>query len=388
MMIRQRSQVCERAQGRERSQFRGPMTLLGAALLAGLGSGCGGDTAEVKVELRPVRYQEVVVSGERRVRTFSGTARAGVESQLSFRVGGTVESVSMVVGETVRKGQELARIDATDLDLQLKEAEATLAQARASERKADADYDRMRGLYENQNAAKSDLDAARAQSESSRAQVTVANQRRELARRQLGYARLTAPVAGAIASVLIEENENVGVGQAVALLASGAQPEVEVAMPEVLIARVREGDKVDVTFDALPDGKFSGVVTEVGVAATSAGASYPVTVRLSSDDSQVRSGMAASVDFRFASSDELEHIFVPAEAVGEDRDGRFVFVLERSGETSEDGQAGRRAVTVGDLTPEGIEVLDGLSHGDLLITAGVRRLRDGQQVRVLPNAGA
>ncbi|MEM7586057.1 MAG: efflux RND transporter periplasmic adaptor subunit [Acidobacteriota bacterium] len=368
----------------ERWQTVGTLGLLG--LVVGWTAGCGGEVEEAETALRPVRFQEVVVSGERRARTFAGTARAGVESQLSFRIAGTVESVSMVVGETVRRGQELARLDSTDLDLQLQEAEATLAQALAAERKADADYDRTRGLYENQNASKSDLDAARAQSESSQAQVAAARQRRELARRQISYARLTAPVAGAIASVLIEENENVGSGQEVALLASGAQPEVEVAMPEVLIAQVREGDQAQVSFDALPDQSFTGEVTEVGVAATAAGATYPVTVRLGANDSSVRSGMAASVQFQFESDASESHIFVPPEAVGEDRDGRFVFVLEPDASDSEVGQASRRSVTVGDLTPEGIAIRDGLSGGELLITAGVRRIRDGQQVQVLARA--
>jgi len=350
--------------------------VLGAAL-----AGCGGEAEESSPVIRPVRYQEVIASGARRERSFSGTAQAGVESKLGFRVPGSVQSVSVVVGDTVKKGQEIARLDATDLALSLQEAEASLAQALASERKADADYGRIRGLYENQNAAKSDLDAARAQAESNRAQVEAARQRRELARRQLGYARLTAPVDGAIASVLVEANENVGSGTPVALLTSGSRPEVEVAMPGVLIAQLREGETAQVAFDALPGATFPAAITEVGVAATGAGATFPVTVQLTADDSSVRSGLAATVTFRFESEDGADRIFVPPVAVGEDSDGRFVFVLEKG--EGEIGVAHRRAVEVGDLTPEGIEIKDGIVDGELLVTAGVRRIQDGQQVRVL-----
>ncbi|MEM7350345.1 MAG: efflux RND transporter periplasmic adaptor subunit [Acidobacteriota bacterium] len=361
--------------------------LLAGSLLAGGGlSGCGGEAEEPQAVIRPVRYQEVISTGARRERKFSGTARAGVESQLSFRVAGTVQSVSAVVGQAVKKGQEIARLDATDYRLQLQEAEASLAQASAAQRQTEADYDRVRGLYENQNASKSDLDAARAASESSRAQVAAAQQRRELNRRQLGYTRLTAPVEGAIASLLVEANENVGTGQAVALLTAGSRPEVEVAMPGVLISQVHEGDTAEVTFDALPGANFPAAITEVGVAATGAGATYPVTVRLTADDSSVRSGMAATVNFRFETGDTEEHIFVPPEAVGEDRGGRFVFVLERG--EGEFGNARRRPVEVGDLTPEGLEINDGLTDGELLITAGVRRIQDGQQVKVLANQGS
>ena len=349
-------------------------------------AGCGGEVEAAKPIIRPVRSQEVVSTGAKRQRSFTGTARAGVESRLSFRIPGTVQSVSVVVGDTVKGGREIARLDATDLRLSLQEAEAALSQAQAAARKADADYDRVRGLYENQNASKSDLDAARAQAESNRAQVAAAQQRRELARRQLGYARLTAPVDGAIASVLVEANENVGSGTAVALLTSGARPEVEVAMPGVLISEVHEGDVAEVTFDALPGAGYPAVVTEVGVAATGAGATYPVTVRLTADDSSVRSGLAATVTFRFETGDGEEKIFVPPVAVGEDRDGRFVYVLEATG-AGEDGDdlavARRRPVEIGDLTPEGIEIKDGLADGELLVTAGVRRIEDGQQVKLL-----
>ena len=363
-----------------------PMSALFLAVLLVPLAGCGGDVEEAQTVVRPVRYQEVISSGAKRQRSFSGTARAGVESQLSFRLAGTVQSVSVVVGDTVNTGQEIARIDATDLRLSLQEAEATLSQALAAERRADADYDRVRGLWENENASKSDLDAARAQAESNRAQVAAARQRRELARRQLSYARLTAPVDGAIASVMVEANENVGAGTAVALLTSGSRPEVEVAMPGVLISEVHEGDAAEVSFDALPGTVYPAVVTEVGVAATGAGATFPVTVRLTADDSSVRSGLAASVAFRFESGDTEEKIFVPPVAVGEDRDGRFVFVLEKG--EGELGTAHRRPVQVGDLTPDGIEIRDGLDDGELLVTAGVRRIQDGQQVKVLAPAGA
>jgi hypothetical protein len=105
--------------------------------------------------------------------------------------------------------------------------------------------------------------------------------------------------------------------------------------------------------------------------------------------------MAATVTFRFESGDGAERIVVPPVAVGEDRDGRFVFVLDRevrpsgvrpSGE-GELAVARRRAVTVGDLTPEGIEIEDGLADGELLVTAGVRRIQDGQQVKLLAEEG-
>ncbi len=77
-------------------------------------------------------------------------------------------------------------------------------------------------------------------------------------------------------------------------------------------------------------------------------------------------------------------MMVPAVAVGEDRDGRYVFVLEPGAEG--EGSVTRREVTVGELTSEGLEILSGLTEGELLVTAGVRRLTDGEAVKMQESA--
>ena len=116
--------------------------------------------------LRPVRYQEVVAAAGERTRTFSGVARAGTESRLSFRVAGTVQRIDAAVGQEVAAGAVLAELDATQYRLQVREAEAGVAQAEAAMRNAEAEYQRVRWLYEGENASKSQLDAARAAAES------------------------------------------------------------------------------------------------------------------------------------------------------------------------------------------------------------------------------
>ena len=381
-------------------KFMTSLSAVVAICLAGGLTACGGGETAEETVIRPVRYEEALAVGAKRERQLSGIAKAGVESQLSFRVGGTIEDLAVTVGRDVSKGDLIARLDATDMQLQLQEAEAALAQAEAAERKAEADYDRVRGLYENQIASKSDLDAARAQAESTGAQVEAARQRLARARRQLSYTRLTAPLDGAIAAVRAEVNENIQPGQTVALLASGSRPEVEVAVPEALISQVREGDAAEVTFDALPGAVFPAVVTEVGVAMTGNASAFLVTVLLEVSDGAIRSGMAATVTLRFGphngsavGSGGKERILVRPVAVGEDRGGRYVFVLEpeAAGEPDDTGErlavARRRAVEVGELTPEGLEIRAGLADGELVATAGVRRIRDGQTVKLLAVAG-
>ena len=175
-----------------------------------------------------------------------------------------------------------------------------------------------------------------------------------------------------MAAVDVEANENVGAGQVVLMLASGDTPEVEVAMPESLIAQVHEGDEVVVRFNAMPERVFAANITEVGVAAS--GSTFPVTVRLVDGDSGVRSGMAADVSFSLRTKIEhAAHLEVPWVSVGEDQSGHFVFVLEET--APERARARRRPVTIGELTDLGIEIVDGLEAGERIATAGVRRPR-------------
>lgn len=331
--------------------------------------------------IRPVRYQKVVSSGGARSRTFSGQTRSDTESVLSFKVSGTVAVFRVKVGDRVDKGQIIAELDPVDYELQMQEARAGIAQAKAQLRNAEATYSRVRALYENGNASRSDLDGARAASEGARAQVRSIGKRLQLAQNQLEYTRLKAPEAGAVAAVLVEPNENVRAGSPIVKMAGGGKLEVEVAVPEVLITHVSKGSKCKVRIDAIGDETFDAIVSEVGVATAFGSTTYPVKVVLDGDAPAVRPGMAAEVEVLVAGDADRELYVVPTFAVREDRKGRFVLVVEPG--AGELGTARRRDVTVGELRSDGLEVLAGITDGELLITAGVTRIEDGQQVRVL-----
>lgn len=342
---------------------------------------CGGDEPASEPVIRPVRSMLVYATGAERLRSFSGTSQAAVQSRLSFKVAGTVERIPVKVGDRVAPGDLIAELDPKDFELRVQEADAALTSARAQLTTAESSYRRVRELWENRNASRNDLESARFAEEAAQAQVQAAESRLEQARLQLSYARLTSPVAGSIAQVTVEANENVSPGMPVALLTSGSRLEVNVDMPEALISQIREGDAAEVRFDAVPDRSFPATVQEVGVSATGAAATYPVTVRLDGEDDTGRPGMAAEVTFRFGGADARERILVPAVAVGEDRQGRFVYTVTPTGEGL--AAVSRRSVTVGDLTQGGLEIMAGLADGERVVTAGVTRIRDGQQVRLM-----
>ncbi|MGF1468971.1 MAG: efflux RND transporter periplasmic adaptor subunit [Sandaracinaceae bacterium] len=354
-----------------------------AAASAVLALACGGGQEETHQPLiRSVRVERVGQSGGVVQRVYSGVVESGEQSRLSFRVSGTVARVLVNVGDEVEEGQLLAELDRSDYALQLSEAQSSVAQARAQSIQAEAEYNRVVALYESQSVSASELDAARSARDSARSTVSSLGSRVALARNQLEYTRLTSPAAGTILEVEVETSENVQPGQTVIVLQSGTQLEVRVAMPEAVINRVERRSPVEVTVPSLPGQTFAGTVFEVGAAMESA--TFPVTIRLEGETSAIRPGMAAEVAFAFAeSAEDAAAIRVPSVAVAEDREGRFVFVVE--GEPGQEGEVHRREVVVGDLTVDGLEITEGLEIGELLVTAGVSRLDDRQTVIVPAN---
>ena len=369
---------------RSRVLYRGTVprhfTIAVVALLAGI-AGCEEAPVVEQEIVRPVKYARVVAQGAFQSRTYSGTAQAELQTDLSFRVGGTLTSRSVDVGSRVERGDVVARLDTSDFQVRLDEARAGLARAEAEQRNAQASYERTRDLYENQNASRTQLDSARAMAESAEAQFRAASQQVEAARLQLSYATLIAPQQCTVAETFTEINQNVSPGQPVVRLNCGNCAELIVSVPETDISRVQENMEVSATVNALPGVAASGVVKEVGVATGARGTTYPVTITLLEGCPDVRSGMTVDVRFDFPVTGAGANLVVPYVAVGEDSSGNFVYVLE----PNEEGRlfARRRAVTVGEATGTGIVINDGLAEGELIATAGVRRLKPDQEVTLL-----
>ncbi|MEM6682167.1 MAG: efflux RND transporter periplasmic adaptor subunit [Pseudomonadota bacterium] len=355
-----------------------------AALLAA----CG-DTQDAALDapLRAVKVKRVERTGGTNVRTFSGTVSSTKETSLSFRVSGRVIAKDVSVADRVSAGDVLAKLDPAPFELEVQRSLASLAEAQANARNAKSSYERTKRLYEAGNSSRESLDNARTSLNSAEAQERSISKALELARLDLGYSQLVAEDSCAIAKTDLQVGENIQQGQQVILANCGDSLEVDLGIPELFIARVEQGAAVDVSFPALPDVRMQGTVDDVGIAATSGGTTFPVTVALPGDASRlVKSGLSAQVTFRFASASNgdtpAKNLVVPSFAVGEDQVGRFVYTVE----TTSTGNATvkRIAVRVGDLSDEGIEILSGVDEGALIVTAGVSALRDGLEV-ALPN---
>lgn len=339
---------------------------------------CGVPDEPTEAPLRSVRYITAQVTDGARLRIFTGISSASQQSRLSFKVSGTIDALPITVGGGLRRGQLIARLDSALYELEAQQSEANLVQTQAAERNAAAAYERTKGLYADNNASRNDLDVARANAESAEAQVRAAQKQLELARLNVSYTSVVAANDCSVASVEVEVNENVNAGNTIAIVNCGDELDVDLVVPESLIGGLQPGMEGTIRFNALADKTFTGKVTEVGVA-TGEGAAFPVTLALDGNHPELRTGLAAEVSFEFGDTRSGEVFLIPLSAVVRDSSGTSVYLAESSSNVAE-GVIARREVTLGELTELGVEVTNGLTAGDKVVTAGTTVIRDGLRV--------
>jgi RND family efflux transporter MFP subunit len=344
-------------------------------------AGCASEDIDLEPVIRPVLVQPAAAASAVHERTFPARAQAGMESVLSFKVGGQLREIAVEVGETVRLGQRIAVLDDRDLRLELKQAEAGYAQASAQDRNARSAYGRTKLLHERDAASDNKLDSDQSAAMSARANLEAQAQAVALAKAHLGYAELVAPADGLIAIVDVNSNENVTAGQSIVTLNSGGRAEVAFTVPENLIGSIERGQPATVRIAALDEEVFPAEIVEVGVG--SGRSAFPVTARLLDSNDRIRSGMVAEVSVRFTrqTSSDGQATIVPAFSVAEDAEGRFVYIAIPTAEGL--ATVERRTVEIGPLSAEGLEIKSGLELGDQIVIAGLRFVEPGMTVRMM-----
>ncbi len=372
---------------RVRREFR---RLWSSGLLVALFTACARDAAPPELPPRAIQWQRVSSEDVAQRRVISGIVTAVSDTRLAFEVGGIVETVDVALGDKVQRDQVLARLDPEPFELTVRDNEAELAEAKARRESARADFARAEDLWAAEVISRQDYDRARARRGSRDSQVDAAEARLTLARRDLRRSQLRAPFAGAISVREIELAMKLASGQVVFEMDSGeAGLRVEVQMPETLIARVLQGDEVSVGFPSIgaqqvdTDGtSHKAVVSEVGTRART-GNAFPVRADLVETPEGLRPGMTAEVTFSVPSDDPglgaVDGFLIPIAAALAEADDQFsVFIFDPGTSTVK-----RRRIRPGGVRDNDIAVLEGLTEDDIIATAGVPFLSDGQTVTLM-----
>jgi membrane fusion protein, multidrug efflux system len=326
-------------------------------------------------EARPVRTISVGQDAEGEIVSLTGQVRAKDDVSLAFRVDGRMVERPVHVGDELKAGQIVGRLDSRVQDNALQSAEANLASVEAILIQARLTFSRQEQLRKdgwttqaNYDEAHQKLLTAEAQTDSAEAQVRIAQQ-------QQGYTVLYADAPGAVTAVGAEPGEVVRAGQMVAQLARQGGRDAVFDVPEQLIRNGPRDPKVEITLSDDPQVKASGRVREVAPQADAATRTYQVKVGISDPPDAMRLGATVVGRIRLRAPSGVE---VPASTLTETEGRPAVWVVDPKTHT-----VSLRNVQVDRYDPSDVVISRGLERGELVVTAGVQTLRPGQKVRLL-----
>ncbi|MFT6968592.1 MAG: multidrug efflux system membrane fusion protein [Cellvibrionaceae bacterium] len=343
---------------------------------------CSGDVVEEEKLVRPIKYEKVTYLDNTNARTFSGISKTERVTQLSFRSTGVLSTFNISLGQVVKKGQLLASLDNVQALLNYENAVASKNSADSQMKTTKLNFDRVRVLYEKGASSLSDFESAKNSYRTAQESYNSSVRSIAIQQDQINYGNLYAPEDGVISAVNVEMNENIGIGQAIASLNSGAGMEISLGLPESVINGVQQGMKVKVDFTSLAGSEFDASVSEVSPSLDGDTATYPIIVVLDGPTELVKSGMSANITFNFegqTTNSVKQRLIVPTEAVGEDDKGRFVFKIKAQGDHT---IVEKVKIEIGSLTAQGFEVSAGLQRGDKVAVAGLQTLLNGQEVKL------
>src|SRR3984893_17771875 len=257
-------------------------------------AGCNDSVAQKAVPSRPVLVATAHYEAESPERSFVGTIRPRIETDMGFRVPGKVAKRLVEVGQTVDVGQPLATLDEVDLKLQAEQADAELHAATGVLAQAAAAETRAKELRAKGWATAAQLDQAKATADEARARLNRAQRSVELTNNSLSYATLVADSRGVVTATLIDAGQVVASGQTAIRVARFGEKEAVVAIPETLLGRAKEGTAT-VTLWSESNKKYTAKLREVAPSADPATRTYLAKFSLPDAGDSVSLGMTATL---------------------------------------------------------------------------------------------
>lgn len=327
--------------------------------------------------VRSVRTLVVASAAAAGTQDYAAEIRARTETRLGFRVGGKMVSRSAEIGQRVKAGDVLARLDPEDLRLSQEAARAAVQAAQVNHDISLADFRRFKELRDQGFISGAELERREAALKSAAAQLDQARAQAAVQGNQAAYTTLVAPAAGVVVGVDAEPGTVLAAGTPVLRLALDGPRDVVFAVPEDAVAPVRtmlgRAGALSVKLWGAPD-KLSATVREVAAAADPATRTFLVKADVSSPLQQL--GQTATVSIELPRVEGVT--LLPLPAVKEHKGRSAVWVVDPPAQVVR-----TREVEVAGAQGNDVIIRSGLKPGDVVVTAGVHVLTEGQKVRVL-----
>ncbi|WP_085028247.1 efflux RND transporter periplasmic adaptor subunit [Ensifer aridi] len=353
--------------------------LLALVALGAVLAGCSEEKVETKEIVRPVKVVEISTAGQARALDYSGSVKARTEMNLGFRVAGKITERLVNIGDRVKPGDLLARIDPSDFELAVKSAEASLLAAETQVQTAALAKSRAEQLFGKAFSSKAQLDQATLAYDQAVSTRDAAASSLSQAKNQVAYTDLKSDQNGIVTAINADIGQVVGTGTPVVTVAVDGEKEVEIAVPEMDIAEFKPGKPVRARFWSNDALVVDGHVREVSGSADQRSRTFSVRVSLPNDE-RVLLGMTATVETAAANSQPL--VSIPLSALAQ-KDGKdIVWVVDRNASTVH-----ARGIELADFADDGVRVTGGLQPGDLVVAAGTQFMSEDLKVKLPAIAG-
>jgi len=338
-------------------------------------SGCRGGDDDVKGEVRPVRTVTIENRDSSGKVALTGRVQSQTEVNQAFRLDGQLIERTVEIGDNVKKGQLLARLDSQNEESGLQSAQAQLIAAQVLLVDARNNFVRMRNLVADAAVSRADFDNAEAVLKTSEARVKSVQSQVELAQNRLGFTRLYADVSGVVTARGPEAGEVVSAGRMIVQIAQSDALDAVFDVPAQIRNATAKSSPVAVSLTSDPSVTATGRVREVSPRADPVTGTFLVRIRLLDAPPAMRLGSTVTGRLTLAAAPGIE---LPASALFRSSGRPAVWVVD-----SKSMKVSARNIDIRANNSTKVQVASGLNAGDVVVTAGVQALRPGQKVRLL-----
>jgi membrane fusion protein, multidrug efflux system len=352
---------------------------LGLGLMGFTLAGCVEEETPAEVEARPVRTITVEEQLVGETVTVAGIIESQVQADLGFRIGGRLIERLVSVGDVVTAGQPLARLDPADEENGLRAAEAALVAAEAQLTEAQENFNRQRQLYDRGFLARAGLDRAETTLASAISATDSARAQLGIAKRRLNDTMLLADAPGTVTVIGAEPGEVVQPGRMIVQIARDDGKDAVIDVPAGIVGDANTMElAITVALSQNPAVTAQGRIREIAPRADAVTGTFRVRIGLIDPPADMRLGSAINAT---TTLDAVGSIEIPASALTAIDGKPAVWVVDPAAMA-----VTLRPIAVERFTPAAVVVLEGLSPGDIVVTAGVQALRPNQTVRLAGGA--
>ena len=328
----------------------------------------------VKEEIPFVRTEVVKFTKTGQEFTYSGEVCSRYENKFAFQVGGKIIQKNIELASAVQAGDLLMQIDPIDIQQAVNSSEAQVNAAQSQLKLATDNLNRNQKLYEEKAIGKADFDSYQNGYNTAEALLRQVTSQYEQTKNQLNYSNLYADCSGTVSSIDAEIGRVVAAGQTVVTLVQDGEREVEINVPENRIEELRKAKQIKIKFWAFPDITANGNLREIAPMADKVSRTYKVRINLINPPEKIKLGMTASVIITGVEpASKQVAASIPLSAIYQTGDTPDVWVVN-------EGVVHLRPVKIAAFGENQVQIIKGLKDGDVIVTAGVHKLREGLKV--------